>query len=151
METFITLAVTPLMRRGHCNARSTLVLALLALLPMAGCKHVPAAQSQPSAKNDRSQQSAAAPAGALAPVEVPSPGLHFAVQVAAFGRRADAEALAARVSEQYGLQTLVAPVETGGGTLYRVRLLVGSKEEAESVAESFLHNEKLKVWIVTLP
>lgn len=144
-------AGTPPMRRGHCNAQSTLVLALLALLPMAGCKHAPAAQSQPSAKNDRSQQPAAAPAGALAPVQVPPPSPHFAVQVAAFSRRADAEALAAQVSEQYGLQTWVAPVEAGGETMYRVRLLVGSKDEAESVADSFLRNEKLKVWIVTLP
>ena len=142
---------TPPMRRGHCNAQSTLVLALLALLPVAGCRHASANRSQTSAQSDRSQQSAAAPAGALAPVQVPSPGLHFAVQVAAFNRRADAEALAARVSEEYGLQTLVAPVEAGGETLYRVRLLVGSKNEAESVADSFLRNEKLKVWIVTLP
>ena len=139
------------MRRGHRNAQSTLVLVLLALLPMAGCKHAPAVQLQPSAKNDSSQQPAAAPAGALASVQVPSPGLHFAVQVAAFDRRADAEALAARVSEQYGLQTLVAPVEAEGGTLYRVRLLVASKDEADSVADSFLRNEKLKVWIVALP
>jgi len=139
------------MRRGHRNAQSTLALALLAFLPMAGCKHAPAFQSQPSAKNDRSQQPAGAPAGALAAAQVPSPALHFAVQVAAFDRRADAEALAARISEQYGLQTLVAPVEAEGGTLYRVRLLVASKDEADSVAQSFLRNEKLKVWIVTLP
>jgi hypothetical protein len=59
--------------------------------------------------------------------------------------------LAAQVSEQYGLQTLVAPVEAGGETMYRVRLLVASKDEAESVADSFLRNEKLKVWIVPLP
>ena len=139
------------MRRSHRNAQAMLVLALLALLSTAGCKHAPAAQSQPSAKNDSSQQPPAAPAAALAPLQVPSPDLHFAVQVAAFDRRADAEALAARVSEQYGLQTLVAPVEAGGATLYRVRLLVGSKDEADSVADSFLRNEKLKVWIVTLP
>ena len=144
-------AGTPPMRRGYCKAHSTLVLALLALLPTAGCRHAPAAQSQPSAKNDRSQQPAAAPAGALAPFQVPPPSPHFAIQVAAFNRRADAEALAAQISEQYGLQTLVAPVEAGGATMYRVRLLVASKDEAESVADSFLRNEKLKVWIVPLP
>ena len=139
------------MRRSHCNAQATLVLALLALLPTAGCKHAPAAQSQPSAKNDLPQQPPAARAAALTSLQVPPPSLHFAVQVAAFDRRADAEALAARVSEQYGLQTLVAPVEAEGGTLYRVRLLVASKDEADSVADSFLRNEKLKGWIVALP
>jgi len=144
-------AGTPPMRRGHSKAQTTLVLALLALLSTVGCRHAPAAQSQPSAQNDRSQQPAAAPAGALAPAQVPPASPHFAVQVAAFNRRADAEALAAQVSEQYGLQTLVAPVEAGGETMYRVRLLVASKDEAESVADSFLRNEKLKVWIVPLP
>ena len=139
------------MRRSHCNAHSTLVMALLALLPTAGCRHASANRSETSAQNGRSQQSASAPAGALAPVQDSSRGPHFAVQVAAFNRRADAEALAAQVSEQYGLQAWVAPVEAGGQTMYRVRLLVRSKDEAQSVAESFLRNEKLKVWIVTLP
>jgi cell division protein FtsN len=72
------------------------------------------------------------------------------VQVAAFGRRASAEALASRLADQFGLQTLVAPVEAHGQNLYRVRLLVGSKDQAENVANTFLRTAKLKVWIVAL-
>jgi hypothetical protein len=45
---------------------------------------------------------------------------------------------------------LVAPVESNGATLYRVRLLVGSKDEADKLAETFLRTENLKVWVVPL-
>jgi len=128
-------------------------LALLVLLPVAGCKHAPVTQSPLSTNQEHSPQPAAAPA----PVEAPAPpesvpeGPRFAVQVAAFDRRAGAEALASRLSEQYGLQTLVAPVEVCGVTLYRVRLLVQNKNEAKSLANTFLRTEKLEVWIVPLP
>jgi ribosomal protein L16/L10AE len=52
---------------------------------------------------------------------------------------------------QYGLQALVAPVEAHGETLYRVRLLVRSKDQTDSLVTTFLRAEKLKVWIVALP
>jgi hypothetical protein len=58
--------------------------------------------------------------------------------------------LAYQLSEKYGLQTLVAPVEAHGGTLYRVRLLVENKDQAESLANTFLRAENRKVWIVAL-
>ena len=144
---------TPHKQHGQPFALPALVLALLMLLPVVGCKHAPAPASRPSEKDEHSQQPATAPA----PVEAPAPaqsvlgGPRFAVQVAAFNQRADAEALASRLSEQYGLQTLVAPVEVCGVTLYRVRLLVQNKNEAESLANTFLRTEKLKVWIVPLP
>jgi len=139
-------------RRGQAYAQPALVLALLVLLPVAGCKHAPVNQSPPSTKDEHSQQ----PAAALAPVETPAPpqpvpeGPRFAVQVAAFDRRAGAEALAYRLSKQYGLETLVAPVEVRGETKYRVRLLVKNKDQAKSLADTFLRAEKLKVWIVPL-
>ena len=144
---------TPPRPCGQPYARPALVLALLMLLQVAGCKHPPATQSQSSAKDEHSQQPAraAAPAVAAAPSSSLPEEPRFAVQVAAFDRRASAEALAARLSEQYGLQALVAPVEANGETLYRVRLLVGDKNQAESVANTFLRTEKLKVWIVALP
>ena len=139
-------------RRGQLYAQPALVLALLALLPVAGCKHAPATQSPPSTKDQHSQQPAAAPA----PVETPAPpqfvpeGPRFAVQVAAYDRRAGAEALAYRLAKQYGLETLVAPVEVRGETKYRVRLLVKNKDQAKSLADTLLRAEKLKVWIVPL-
>jgi len=133
------------------RARVAAFLLVLTLLPAAACKHAPANQSQPTAKDDHSQQPAAsAPAGTPAPVPVLPQGPRFAVQVAAFGRRASAEALASRLADQFGLQTLVAPVEAHGQNLYRVRLLVGSKDQAENVANTFLRTAKLKVWIVAL-
>jgi cell division septation protein DedD len=141
-----------MVRRRQPYPQPALVLAALVLLPLAGCKHAPATQSRPVTKDVHSQQPAAeaAPAGASAPIQVPSQGPRFAVQVAAFDRRADAEALASRLSEKFGLQTLVAPVEAHGQTLYRVRLLVGNKDQADSVANTFLRTEKLKVWVVPL-
>jgi cell division protein FtsN len=144
---------TLLKRRGQPYAQPALVLALLVLLPVAGCKHAPVTQSPPSTKEEHSPQ----PAAAAAPVEAPAPVQsvpevpRFAVQVAAFDRRADAEALAFRLSKQYGLETLVAPVEGRGETKYRVRLLVKNKDQAESLANTFLRTEKLKVWIIALP
>jgi cell division septation protein DedD len=147
------VAGTPRKGRGQPYALSALVLALLVLPPVAGCKHASAPRSRPSTKDEHSQQPATAPA----PVEAPAPaqlvpvGPRFAVQVAAFDRRADAEALASRLSEQYGLQTLVAPVEVCGDTLYRVRLMAQNKDEAKSLANTFLRTENLKVWIVPLP
>jgi hypothetical protein len=74
----------------------------------------------------------------------------FAVQVAALNDRPSAEVLASRLSDHFGLQTLVAPVESNGATLYRVRVLVESKEEANKLADTFLRTESLKVWIVPL-
>jgi len=139
-------------RRGQPYAQPALVLALLVLLPVAGWKHALALQSRPLTKDEPSQQPAAAPE----PVEAPAPpqsvpeGPRFAVQVAAFDRRAGAEALAFRLSKQYGLETLVAPVEVRGETKYRVRLLVKNKDQAKSLANTFLRTEKLKVWIVAL-
>jgi cell division septation protein DedD len=133
-------------------ARATSLLLVLALLPAAACTHTPANQSRPISKDEHSQQPAASvPAGELTPVPVPSQGPRFAVQVAAFDRRPSAEALASRLSDQFGLQTLVAPVEAHGQTLYRVRILVGNRDQAENVADTFLRTQKLKVWIVALP
>jgi len=152
MKALMKGAGTPSKPCGRPYARSALGLALLVLLPLAGCKHAPATQSRPFAKDEHSQQPTAAPAPAAAPAlaQVPSTGPRFAVQVAAFARRANAEALASRLSEQYGVQTLVAPVEAPGGTLYRVRLLVENKDQAESLANTILRTEKEKVWIVAL-
>jgi cell division protein FtsN len=128
-------------------------LALLVVLWAAGCKHAPAPQSRPLIKNEHSQQPAAAPARVEAPVPIQAAPARprFAVQVAAFDQPADAEGLASRLSDQYRLQTLVAPVEARGKTLYRVRLLVQNKNQAKSLADTFLRTEKLKVWTVALP
>jgi len=129
-----------------------LSLAAVVLFALGGCKHAPASPSSPIANDQQSQPPAAATASdaASAPVQVPVQEPRFAVQVAAFDDRPSAEALASRLSDHFGLQTVVAPVDTHGVTLYRVRLLAGSRDEAEKLAETFLNTEKLKVWIVPL-
>ena len=53
---------TPRKQPGQFYAQPVLVVALLALLPVAGCKHAPAPPSRPSEKDEHSQQPAAAPA-----------------------------------------------------------------------------------------
>jgi cell division protein FtsN len=142
----------PIQRRQQPWAKGALALAALLILPVAGCKRAPASPSRPIAKGQQSHSEAAATAheAARAPVQVPVQAPRFAVQVAAFDDRPSAEALASRLSDHFGLQTLVAPVESNGVTLYRVRLLVGSKDEADKLAETFQHTENLKVWIVPL-
>ena len=139
-------------RRGQPYSQPALVLALLLLLPLPVLGRAPVTQSPLSTKEEHSQQAAAAPAlvEAPAPPQSVPEGPRFAVQVAAFDRRAGAEALAYRLSEQYGLETLVAPVDVRGETKYRVRLLVKNKDQAKSLADTFLRTEKLKVWIVPL-
>ena len=139
-------------RRYRLRVPGALALAAVVLLVLGGCKHAPASPSSHIANDQHSQTPAAAtaPDAASAPVQVPVQEPRFAVQVAAFDDRPSAEALASRLSDHFGLQTLVAPVDTHGVTLYRVRLLAGSKDEAEKLAETFLNTEKLKVWIVPL-
>ena len=75
----------------------------------------------------------------------------FAVQLGAFLKRANAEALANRVSSRYQQETLVAPWEVNGRTVYRVRILVETEAEAESLSARIGREQKLKTWIVTIP
>ncbi len=75
----------------------------------------------------------------------------FAVQAAAFDQREPAEKLAAALSDEFGYQTMVAPVELNGKTLYRVRMLVRTKQEAENLAGALASKAKVKAWIDPLP
>ncbi len=75
----------------------------------------------------------------------------FAVQLGAFLKRANAEALANRISSRYQRGALVAPWEVNGRTVYRVRILVETEAEAESLSARIGRERKLKTWIVTIP
>jgi cell division septation protein DedD len=75
----------------------------------------------------------------------------FAVQVSAFENRARAEALSAELTRRYQQPFLVAPVKVHNTTLYRVRILVETENDAEALALTLLRNQKIKVWIVALP
>jgi ketosteroid isomerase-like protein len=79
------------------------------------------------------------------------PRARFAVQLGAFLKRPSAEALAKRISSRYQRETLVAPWEVNGRTVYRVRILVETEAEAESLSARIGRERKLKTWIVTIP
>jgi len=140
----------PTLRRRHPRAQGALAIAALLVFLVAGCKRESPSRSAAQVPPSHPQGVAKAQDAPRAPLEVPVQRPRFAVQVAALDDRSNAEALASRLSDHFGLQTLVAPVEANGATLYRVRLLVGSKEEADKLAETFLRTENLKVWIAPL-
>ncbi len=82
-------------------------------------------------------------------VEVPR--ARFAVQLGAFLKRTNAEALANRISSRYQREALVLPADLSGKTVYRVRILVETEAEAESLSARIRREQKLKTWIVTIP
>jgi cell division septation protein DedD len=74
----------------------------------------------------------------------------FAVQVGAFEHRARADALSVRLADRYKKPVLTVPTLSDNRTLYRVRILVGTRAEADALALILSRNEKLETWIVPL-
>lgn len=98
------------------------------------------------------RQAAAAPAARAQPPRATPPRQpRFAVQLGAFEKRADAEALANKISTRYNLSVLVAPAAVGGREVYRVRIPAASKAEAQTLGERIGSEQKLKTWVVSLP
>lgn len=77
-----------------------------------------------------------------------STGLRYAVQVGAHEDAAAALAQAKQLTVRYQYTALVAPVEVRGKTYYRVRIRVGTREEAEALAARLRQEEHLETWIV---
>lgn len=78
----------------------------------------------------------------------PGPLYRFHVQVAAVADRATAMALAKRLAVTYRYTTVVDPIEKDGRKLYRVRLRVETRAEADALAERLRKEEGNKPWIV---
>ena len=78
------------------------------------------------------------------------PRHRFAVQLGAFEKRGVAEALGQELSSHYQRTMLVTPVTVRGRTVYRVRILVQTKAEAEALAARIRREEKMKIWVVSL-
>lgn len=78
----------------------------------------------------------------------PDPLYRFHVQVAAVADRAAAMALAKRLAVTYRYTTVVDPIEKVGRKLYRVRLRVETRAQAEALAERLRKEESFKPWIV---
>jgi len=72
--------------------------------------------------------------------------LRFAVQVDAFDK-AQASLLALRFSERYHRPVLTTPTHVGNRTFYRVRILAGTKPEAEALALSLLRDDHISAWV----
>ena len=124
--------------------RRVLGVCLLGVLALAGCGNrssAPVQASSLASGGSRAQPEEFTPVAFTPP--------RFALQVGAFEQRARAEALAASLSDQYQVGVLVAPAKVHGKALYRVRILVGTKPEAEALAAD-LGRDAPKTWIVAL-
>jgi general secretion pathway protein A len=73
--------------------------------------------------------------------------VRFAVQVGSYDK-AEASLLALRFSERYHLPVLTTPAQVGNRTLYRVRILVGTKPEAEALALRLLRDDHISAWVI---
>lgn len=73
--------------------------------------------------------------------------LRFAVQIGAFDK-AEASVWALQFSERYHRPVLTTPTQVGTRTLYRVRILVGTKPEARALAMTLLRDDHISAWIV---
>jgi hypothetical protein len=76
---------------------------------------------------------------------------HFAVQVGAMGDRTQADQLALQLANRYKKQVLIQPTKVGEQTLYRVRILVETKPEAEALALVLRREQHLRGFIVPFP
>lgn len=120
------------------------IVTLLATSLGSSCKSTPAPQpSEPSAPATVAK--AAEPPAATT---TPAAPLRFAVQVGAFGDKAEADLLALRLSERFHQPVLTTPTQVGSRTLYRVRILVATKPEAEALALSLLRDDHISVWVI---
>jgi len=73
--------------------------------------------------------------------------LRFAVQVDSFDK-AEASLLALRFSGRYHRPVLTTPTQVGSRTLHRVRILVGTRSEAEALALSLLRDDHLSAGVI---
>jgi DedD protein len=83
-----------------------------------------------------------------AQVAAVAPGGRFSVQVGAFGDKATADKLVARLRAK-GYTSYVKSDAEGGGARYRVRVgPVNQRERAEELAAKLAKGEKLPTWIL---
>jgi cell division septation protein DedD len=136
------------MRTGlnHIVANSRLGFLLLAASLAIGCRSTPAPESRSSAPETPAQKLEMPP---LVAGTTTRP--HFAVQVGAMGNRTQADQLALQLANRYKKQVLIQPTKVGEHTLYRVRILVETKPEAEALVVALRREQDLKAFIVPFP
>jgi len=91
--------------------------------------------------------STAEPAVPVATATTLAAPFRFAVQVDAFDK-AEASLLALRFSERYHRPVLTIPTLVSNRTLYRVRILAGTKPEAEGLVLSLLRDEHISASVI---
>src|SRR5580692_5134820 len=64
------------------------------------------------------------------------------------GRGQHRQVISLRFSERYHLPVLTAPAQVGDRTLYRVRILVGTKPEAEALTLSLLRDDHISASVI---
>jgi cell division septation protein DedD len=72
----------------------------------------------------------------------------FAVQVGAYGSAETARALAKKLGSRYDFKGTVDPVDSGGRTLHRVRLLTPSEADARALVARIRREQKLDAIVV---
>jgi membrane-associated protease RseP (regulator of RpoE activity) len=75
----------------------------------------------------------------------------YAVQVGAYGKRAEALAMLNRLTQRFSYPTTLTPLVTQDDTLWRVRVLTTSKTEALKASERLLQDQGVKAWIIPIP
>jgi hypothetical protein len=75
---------------------------------------------------------------------------HFAVQVAAYESRPEAEALAQHLSARHELVT-VSPADINGKAYYRVRIPAETGADADRLAVGLRRQLGVEAWVVYLP
>jgi membrane-associated protease RseP (regulator of RpoE activity) len=75
----------------------------------------------------------------------------YAVQVGAYGKRAEALAMLNRLTQRFSYPTTLTPLVTQDNTLWRVRMLTTSKAEALEASERLLQDQGVKAWIMPIP
>ena len=104
----------------------------------------------PSARTPEPQASPqpAPTRGAVSGVAAEPPGDGFAIQLAALGRREEAEGIVRRLTDKGYSAYLMAP-QAGAPTVYRVRVgKFKDRREAEAVSMRLQKEEQFKPWIV---
>jgi cell division septation protein DedD len=141
------------MRERKTDWPGLILIAALLASRCGGNAPQPPSPSQPSATpTTATKQPESNPPNAPQPPAAQTPThFHFALQARAFQNRANAEALSLQLSGKYHRTTLVTPVEAGGRTFYRVRILVETKADADALSASLVRDEKISPWIIPLP
>jgi hypothetical protein len=75
----------------------------------------------------------------------------YAVQVGAYGKRAEALAMLNRLSRRFSYPTMLTSLVTQDDILWRVRMLTTSKGEALKASERLLQDQGVKAWIIPIP